>query len=300
MQTDATTQSTTYADYRAAIDVVTTYIQHHISDPLQLDHLATLTGFSPYHFHRIFTALTGETVAEHVRRVRLAAAVQRLLHTREAVTEIALTSGYETPAAFTKAFRQRFGVTPTALRTMPRSAAYELLLTQPVPKNSSNHPIRPEIRTLPDLRVLYVRAWGIVDYSYTKAGDDAFSTLMCYLYEHKPLEIFTACVAITPDDYDIVPHAECRFDGGVVLKDGIDFTPVGRLNIQVLSAGRWAVFLHKGPYNTLWQSWNVAYRDWLPRSGERPRNVPPVEVYLNNVNNTPPEELRTEILIPIV
>jgi AraC family transcriptional regulator len=294
------TQSTTYAEYRAAIDVVTSYIQTHIGDPLKLDRLADLTGFSPYHFHRIFSALTGETVAEHVRRVRLAAAVQRLMHTDKAVTEIALTAGYETPAAFTKAFRQRFGVTPTALRTMDRAAAYTILLEQPTPQPANTRSVRPEIRALPDLRILYVRGWGMVEYDFKVAADAAFTTLACYLHEQKLTGAFTACLGITPDDYDVVPHDQCRFDAGVILKDGVAIAPTENVAIQVLPAGRWAVFQHKGPYNTLWQSWNVAYRDWLPRSGERPRDVPPVEVYLNNVNNTPPEQLRTEILIPIL
>lgn len=294
------TPSTTYADYRAAIDVVTTYIQTNISGDLKLDQLADLAGFSPYHFHRIFAALTGETVAEHVRRVRLAAAVQRLLHTDLAITEIALSSGYETPAAFTKAFRQRFGVTPTALRTMDRAAAYTLLLEQPTVQPVNPRRVTPEIRLLPDLRILYVRGWGMVEYSFAAAADRAFTALMDYLHEHKLTDAFTACLGITPDDYDVVPHDECRFDAGVILRDGVAIVPAGNVAMQVLPAGRWAIFQHKGPYDTLWQSWNAAYRDWLPRSGERPRDVPPVEVYLNNVNHTPPEQLHTEILIPIL
>ncbi|MCI0727789.1 MAG: AraC family transcriptional regulator, partial [Chloroflexi bacterium] len=92
-------------DYRHCIDVVTSYIHSHINGELQLERLAGLAGFSPFHFHRIFAALMGETVAEYVRRVRLAAAVQRLLHSTEPVTGIALAVGYETPAAFAKAFR---------------------------------------------------------------------------------------------------------------------------------------------------------------------------------------------------
>lgn len=292
------------SDYRAAIDIVTSHIHSHIGGQLELEKLANLAGFSPFHFHRIFAALMGETVAEYVRRVRLAAAVQRLLHSTEPVTEIALTVGYETPAAFTKAFRQRFGVVPTALRTMERTAAFALLLEQPALNSPKGRTLTPEIRTLPDQRVLYARGRGLIDYTFFKAADEAFANLMCYLAEHRLMDKFTACVGITPDDYDVVPHAECRFDAGVVLKAAVPVTdvlvePAGKVNLQVLPAGRWAVFQHKGSYDTLWQSWNVAYRDWLPRSGARPRDVPPVEVYLNNVRNTPPEQLRTEILIPI-
>lgn len=305
--------STTYADYRAAIDRVTTHIHHHIgalpvkgaarqpeSAALQLERLADLAGFSPYHFHRIFAALTGETVAQYVRRVRLAAAVQRLLHSSEPVTEIALAVGYETPAAFTKTFRQRFGVTPTALRSMDREKAYALLLEQPSAQEPSGRAIAPEIRTLPELRVLYARGWGMIDYSFAKAADDAFARLSCYLHTHELMNSFTACLGITPDDYEVIPHIQCRFDAGVILKEGVEIEPTEQVKVQLLAAGRWAVFQHKGPYDTLWQSWNVSYRDWLPRSGVRPRDVPPLEIYLNNINRTPLEELRTEILIPIL
>lgn len=290
----------TLVDYRSVIDNVTSYIQSHIDDELLLDDLAKQAGFSPYHFHRIFAGIMGETVGDYVLRVRMAMAVQRLLHTSDPVTDIGLAAGYKTPAAFTKAFRLRFGVPPTTFRRLERSAAYALLIQQPSAYPVAQRLPQPEIRNLPDLRVLYVRGWGMIDYSFSKAADQAFSTLICYLQKHKLMAAFSACLAITPDDYDVVPHEQCRIDAGVVLHEGVQVELTDDVALQVLPAGRWAVFQHKGPYDTLWQSWNVAYRDWLPRSNERPRDVPPLEIYLNNINNTPPDQLRTEILIPIV
>jgi AraC family transcriptional regulator len=286
-------------NYRACIELVTTYIQSHIDDELELERLANLAGFSPFHFHRIFAALMGETVAEYVRRLRLGAAVQRLLQSNESITEIALAVGYETPAAFTKAFRKRFGIAPITLRTMDRAAAYALLLEQPTAKTAKVRKITSEIRTLPDLRVLYARGRGLIDYQYHQAANAAFTDLMRFVCQHDLMDKFTARLGITPDDYSVIPHEQCRFDAGVVLKEGVVVEPQGPVAIQVLPKGRWAVFQHKGSYDTLWQSWNVAYRDWLPRSGEIPRDVPPMEVYLNNMRDTPPAQLRTEILIPI-
>jgi len=72
--------------------------------------------FSPYHFHRIFAAFTGEPLAAFIRRLRLECAAQRLVHLDASVTEIALDAGYETPAAFTRAFSAHFGVAPSAYR----------------------------------------------------------------------------------------------------------------------------------------------------------------------------------------
>lgn len=153
---------TTLVDYRAAIDMVTSYIQSHIEDDLRLDDLAVQAGFSPFHFHRIFTAIMGKTVAEYVQRIRMAMVAQRLLHTSEPVTEIGLAAGYKTPSAFAKAFRLRFGVSPTTFRAMERQTAYALLIQQPLPPSAAQRPPQPEIRTLPDLRVLYVRGWGMI------------------------------------------------------------------------------------------------------------------------------------------
>jgi AraC family transcriptional regulator len=299
--TQTNVMDTTLVDYRAAIDVVTSYIQSQIEDDLRLDDLAVQAGFSPFHFHRIFAGVMGETVADYVQRIRMAMVVQRLLQTNEPVTEIGLAAGYKTPSAFAKAFRLRFGVSPTTFRTMDRQAAYALLIQNPLAASAAQRLPQPEIRTLPDLQVLYARGWGMIEYSFSKAADRAFATLISYLQRHKLMDAFSACLAITPDNYDVVPHEQCRIDAGVVLKAGVQVELASdEVAIQVLPAGRWAVFIHKGPYDTLWQSWNVAYRDWLPRSNERPRDVPPVEIYLNNINNTPPEQLRTEILIPIV
>ena len=84
------------------------HIQEHLEDPLDLDTLARIACFSPYHFHRIFRGLVGETLADHIRRLRLEKAAQRLKSTERPVTDIAFEAGYAAHEAFTRAFRARF------------------------------------------------------------------------------------------------------------------------------------------------------------------------------------------------
>jgi AraC family transcriptional regulator len=67
----------------------------------------------------------------------------------------------------------------------------------------------------------------------------------------------------------------------------------------VIQAGLWAVFPHVGAYDTLWQTWNLAYKAWLPNSTAQLRDAPPFEVYLSNKRTTSPEKLRTEIYLPV-
>jgi AraC-like DNA-binding protein len=102
--------------YRQRILRVQLFIQEHLDEELSLERLARVAHFSPYHFHRIFRALVGEGVNEHVRRLRLESAAVDLKNTGRTVLEIALDAGYGTHEAFTRAFRQMFGVSPSQYR----------------------------------------------------------------------------------------------------------------------------------------------------------------------------------------
>jgi AraC family transcriptional regulator len=88
--------------------------------PLALASLAAVANFSPFHFHRIFSAHVGETLSGHIRRVRIEKAAQKLCHEDHPIIGIALCAGYVTPAAFTRAFKQRFGRNPTDFKKLQR------------------------------------------------------------------------------------------------------------------------------------------------------------------------------------
>jgi len=74
----------------------------------------------------------------------------------------------------------------------------------------------------------------------------------------------------------------------------------GTLAWQNIASGRYVVFTHIGPYDTLFQSWATIHLKWLPTSSECLRNAPSLELMLNNPQTTPPELLRTEIWIPVM
>jgi AraC family transcriptional regulator len=310
MNTTNAIQQPTELQYRQRINRVMHYIQAHLDQPLRLNRLADIGHFSPYHFHRIFSAYVGETVAEYIRRLRLARAVRELIGTKLNITDIALQAGYETHSAFSKAFRQYVGVTPTELRTaLPQQAA--AILSQsalstlrvvssdcPSEPNSVMH-LKPDLRVCPDQHVLYVRRHGMIHNDFTQAARSAFAALNAFLKAHQLQDQWQCCLGITPDDPSWVPEAACRYDAGVILCDGVHVAPGGDVAWQTLAGGRQAAFLHRGPYDTLWQTWNQAYRDWLPASSAYLRHAVPYEVYLNDPEVTGPEDLKTEICIPI-
>ncbi len=158
----------------------------------------------------------------------------------------------------------------------------------------------PEIRILPDLKIYYVMQTGIIGKSVDRTADTAFRKLNAALMKHGLLKQVDYCLGISPDEPSSTDPKKFRYGAGYVFKEEVNLQPEGEMQVTVYPAGRYAVFTHKGQYSTLWQTWNAAYRDWLPSSGLRLRELEPFEVYRNDKADTPPEKLVTEIFIPIV
>lgn len=104
--------------YDQCLEDVDRYIRDNISQTLNREVLAAVAGFSVPHFHRIFTAQRGENIAAYVRRIRLERAGWKLRMGAVDITEVALAAGYDTHAAFSKAFKQQFGYTPSDFREL--------------------------------------------------------------------------------------------------------------------------------------------------------------------------------------
>jgi AraC family transcriptional regulator len=109
------------------IQAVQKYIRNHLDEPLDRKVLASIACFSVPHLHRIFAACTGESVARHVRRIRLERAGRKLRVGAVDITEVALAAGYQTHAAFSKAFKQQYGLTPAEFRQLDCTSATQLL-----------------------------------------------------------------------------------------------------------------------------------------------------------------------------
>lgn len=113
--------------YQDRIDHIKRYISDHMNEPLTREMLAAVAGFSVPHFHRIFTAQVGVNIASYVRRERMVRAGRKLRMGAVDITEVALAAGYDTHAAFGKAFKQHFGLCPSEFRQLNCWTASEIL-----------------------------------------------------------------------------------------------------------------------------------------------------------------------------
>lgn len=285
----------TINDHRERLIRVLVHIQERADGPLSLERLAGVARFSPFHFHRVFAAYVGETLHEYLRRIRLDKAAFRLHYSDDPVTDIALSAGYETPTAFTKAFKRRFGKNPTEYKRIRREklpAVVDIPAMKAPGRKVMN--MKPAIRTMTGQKVLFVRKTG----QYARAAGEAWATLMKFAYSHGLMNRETKAIGISHDSPEITPEEQIRYDACITFRGPVK--PEGEVGVQTIAGGRYAVFLHRGPYSAFHETYAHIMTRWYPESGETFRDLPCFELYMNrDPRRTKPENLKTEIYVPI-
>ena len=265
------TREETILHHRERLNAVLLHIQENLDATLTIEALSAVAGFSPFHFHRIFAAYLQETVSDYVRRIRLEWAARRLIFGEEPVTQIGLAAGYETPAAFGRAFGRRFDESPRSFRAQRRSALYV--------SNWEPLFLQPEIVRRPDRMLAYISC----------TGAEADSVAVWRTLQHHAAAAAGNSESVSQPDngpsYVQVCHdrpgegitsaEKMRVDAGIVLEEGAAFRPHGPVGLQDLAGGVYAVFLHQGRRReALWQA---IFKRWLPQTEVRLRDAPPYQ-----------------------
>jgi AraC family transcriptional regulator len=262
------------------------YIHDHPAGDLSLDALADVAAMSRFHWHRVFRAITGETAAGAVRRIRLGLAATALVQTDTAIDRIARDVGYPNLASFRRAFKESFLVTPAAFRQ--RGEMRPFLIARP--EVSLMFPV--EIRTEPARRLAAMPHRG----PYPEINR-AFAKLGAVIGARGLYPQVGAMLGVYYDDPAAIAAADLRSHAG--LEVGADTLLEVPLEEVVLAPGRHAVLTHTGPYAGLSAAYDQLYSLWLPQSGEEPADRPVFEIYRNTPQDTAPEDLVTEICLPL-
>jgi AraC family transcriptional regulator len=288
---------TTRSDYAMRLERVFRWLADHLDDTLDLARLAEVAAMSPYHFHRTYHAMQGETAAETVRRLRLHRAAVELITGELPVPRVARRAGYGSQEAFTRAFKAAYGVPPARYRasfvpspTPGRSATTGHTGAEDAMDTTTTY--LATIRETPVLRVAALAHHG----EYMNIGS-TFERLMAMAAGQGLIGPWTRSFGIYYDDPASTPRDALRSDACVTLPDGK--MPSRELEVREIRGGRYAVTLHRGPYAELHFPYTWLYGTWLPTSGEEPADAPSVEEYLNDARVVPPSELRTEIWLPL-
>lgn len=274
-------------DYERRLFRVLDHIDRHIAEDLSLDALADVAALSRFHFHRVFRAVTGETAAEAVRRIRLHKAGFALIATTTSVARIAADHGYPNVASFTRAFRDAYGVTPLAFRKRG-----QLLSPGQTPREKVKLMYAVEIRSEGAKKLAAVPHKG----SYQEINV-AFGKASTLLSTRDLMARAEKMIGVYYDDPSSVAERDLRSHAGFTFSGDLEVSaPLERVD---LPAGRYAVLTFKGPYSGLPTGYDQLYGSWLPDSGEEPADSPVYELYINTPMSAAPDDLITEIHLPL-
>ncbi|MEO8622208.1 MAG: AraC family transcriptional regulator [bacterium] len=248
------------------------HIDRHLDQPLDLETLSGVAHFSAFHFHRLFTAWVGETLADYVRRRRLEIGALRLAtQPSSSVLRIAIAVGFNSGEAFTRAFRARFDMSPTAWRSShrknrqamrkddqdvtPRSPHHEASFTP-----TSEALMKVTLIDWPATHVVYLRHVGPYGEPISRFWQET-------VYPWMLTNDLLGCprYGISHDDPSITSADKCRYDACVEVAPG--WQGAGTYHETTLAGGRCAVTRFEGTVDEINAAWASLLNDWLPSSG---------------------------------
>jgi len=296
--------------YVQAVNSVIDYVEENISEELKLEKLSKVSGFSVYHFHRIFQAFMNESLGSYIKRIRLEkAAILLCNNPDESITNIAMDVGYWSSQAFARAFRNQFNMSPSEYRNSKNGYVNDkkgndkLSLSGYSSSEGGNSErrwkknMKIDVENLPEMTLAYIRNVG----PYAENAE-LFSSLFSQVRKWaEPKGLLDRqgiyFMAVYHDDPKITDEAKRKISVGITVPEGTKGS--GKVNTMKISAGKYAIAhytIDRGEYQ---ESWDKVYCEWLPESGYEPDDRSCFEIYLNDPKTHPENKHIVDICVPI-
>ena len=304
-------------EYVGRVNRVMDYVHSNLAGDLRLEMLARIASFSPFHFHRVFKSVVGETLNDFIRRVRVTTAAARLLNNpRESVTEIAVHCGYSSPSAFAREFRTAFGTSASEFRRGGRDAARKIRQVKgkngqaeskegkdsaaAVSYTSTIQPTRGipmkfsvEVREIPEWNVVYARHIG----AYNKIGE-AFDRVFKWAGPRGLVRFpETKSLAVYHDSPEVTDPLRLRSDACLTVPPGTKVD--GEIGTMKIPGGLFAVAHVEIDVTQFGEAWDKLIGEWMPKSGYQPDDRLCYEIYLNDGGTHPQKKWIVDICEPV-
>lgn len=272
---------------------VLVHIQAHLDDDLSLTLLARKAGLSPFHFQRLFTQAVGESPKAYTLRLRLERAAFRLLVHESRVLDIALECGFQNHESFTRAFRRRFGTTPSSYRGAQRfrEEAPQGQTRLAYPEGRFELSETKVVRMCP-MHLAFQRHVG----PYESVPGTIFEGLERWA-SRRLLPGPQVWLGIGHDSPSSTPPEKLRFDAALRV-DG-PFASQGEIAYQLLPGGHFAVTTHAGPYDTLPEAYAKIFPRLFEIKGYKVVGLSAIEVYHTSKVNPHYLLNHTDICLPV-
>lgn len=273
------------------------YVELNLLEDITIENVAKQANTSTFHFQRTFAILTGQSVGEYVRRRRLTLAAQDLCRTNCKIIDLAFKYRYDTPEAFTKAFRRQHGISPSEARKYGgKLTFYERLIIQVILKGAD--PMKWNVVEKGSFHVMGVKREFSYEHGENSIGIPKFwaevnangtSETLSKLNNGSIRGLLGVCAANESNPKQVMDYwVAVDFDGEV---------PEG-MECLTIPASKWVVFEVICPMpGAIQDVWNKIYSEWFPGSGYTHANAPEFELYPEGNPSSP--DYYSEIWIPV-
>jgi AraC family transcriptional regulator len=302
------------SEYESRMHRVLAYIDEHLEQPLDLNTLAEVAYFSPFHFHRLFSAWMGETFGDYLRRRRVEVAAMRLAaQPRTRILNTALSVGFGSAEAFTRAFKNRFGCSPTAWRerqyslhsTNSNSDQVNSKRSQTLQVPFAEHEASRNLKKETIMKVTIIDREPATIAYLRHIGPYGEPIARFWQETYVPWAITNrlgpghARYGISHDDPSITAPEQCRYDACAEVAP--DFVATSGALKATIPGGKYAVLKFNGTVEQVGKAWAALLRDWLPSSSLQLDARPAFEYYPKGASYNPKTgAFECEICIPVL
>lgn len=274
-------------DYIERIQRAVDFIEDNLRREITPSAVASVVGFSEYHFHRIFQGMLGESVAEYIRKRRLSEAARLLRSTSAKIRAIAFESQFETQESFTRAFKKMFGVSPLQYRKYGNSiSSYHKnkVGIDMIKHLQAGLTVEPRFETREkDLAIGLANSYAEGSFEQIERLWSTFRSRMHEIEDVKPGYALGICLASHPD---VAKQPNTTFVYAAALPvSKVNSVPLGMAVFEI-PKNNYAVFTHKGSLDTLPHTVNYIWGTWIPKNVENYRHSggPDFEFYDERFN----------------
>ncbi len=289
------------SEYVQRINRVIDYLRGKLDRQVKLEELAKVACFSEFHFHRIFSAVSGETLNNFTNRLRLEKAARLLRYSGQSMTDIALDCGFSSSATFSRAFRSGYDTSPSQFRKsgeIKKSkickelfSAQEYLLPMSAEEKKAAFPVR--LIDVPERQVAYIRVTNAFEM------DRVLAALKTMIEWAKSQGIFSQGIlfGMSADDPHVTPKHLYRYE--VCLASPLPFECMKGMSKLKMPAMRYATTRVSGDIRKVTTATDYLFRGWLINSEYEPEHAPGLEVFLDKERAMDWSHFELELCIPV-
>lgn len=296
--------------YKKRIVKTIQYIDSNLDADLSLEKIAEISAYSPFHFHRIFKLVTGETLQSYIIRKKIEkSALHLAVHKNMEIKEIYWNLGFSNHSAFCKTFKKHYGLPPTEFRRSAPEKFHKILQTHS--KNGqidtvfsqyicnienllnwTNMNLKIEVKEMPEMNLASVMSLGIANV------ESSFNVLIDWairknLFPREKVKM----ISVYHDSFKVTPADKVRIHACMLLDEKLNETQ-GEVFSETIEAGKYIVGSGEVTLNDFEQCW-VSLFLWMNENNYTTRRTFPYEIYHSNFKEHPEGKMIVDFCIPI-